>query len=129
MLPCLTLSIIRKGSRIKWSNPGKEVVPYPTPWCCSYRKGRLWVTLNYSHQQQLTTEYLLFIVDIVNTTFQIIYSIISLRFISKERGFFQQYKTKEKDGSKFFKYIISSVWKLDIIWRVFHDQWPIGTDG
>ena len=29
MLPCLTLSIIRYGSRVKWSNPGKGVVPYP----------------------------------------------------------------------------------------------------
>ena len=24
MPPCLTLSIIRYGSRVKWSNPGKE---------------------------------------------------------------------------------------------------------
>ena len=23
-IPCLTLSIIRYGSRVKWSNPGKE---------------------------------------------------------------------------------------------------------
>ena len=27
MPPCLTLSIIRYGSRVKWSNPGKGVVP------------------------------------------------------------------------------------------------------
>ena len=27
MRPCLTLSIIRYGSRVKWSNPGKGVVP------------------------------------------------------------------------------------------------------
>ena len=30
MLPCLTLSIIRYGSRIKWNNPRKGVVPFPT---------------------------------------------------------------------------------------------------
>ena len=30
MPPCLTLSIIRYGSRVKWSNPGKRVAPYPT---------------------------------------------------------------------------------------------------
>ena len=30
ILPCLTLRIIRYGSRVKWSNPGKGVVPYPT---------------------------------------------------------------------------------------------------
>ena len=21
--------------KVKWSNPGKEVAPSPTPWCCS----------------------------------------------------------------------------------------------
>ena len=39
MPPCLTLSIIRYGSRVKRSNPGKGVV--------SYRKGSLRVTLDY----------------------------------------------------------------------------------
>ena len=39
--PCLTLSIIRYVSRVKWINPGKGVVPSPTPWCSSYRKGSL----------------------------------------------------------------------------------------
>ena len=47
MPPCLTLSIIRYGSRVKWSNPGKGVAPSPTPWCSSYRKGSLRVTLDY----------------------------------------------------------------------------------
>ena len=46
MPPCLTLSIIRYVSRVKWSNPGKEVAPSPTPWCSSYRKGSLRVTLD-----------------------------------------------------------------------------------
>ena len=50
MPPYLTLSIIRYGSRVKWSNPWKEVAPFPTPWCSSYRKGNLWVTLDYSRQ-------------------------------------------------------------------------------
>ena len=39
MPPCLALSIIRYGSRVKWSNPGKLIAPSPTPWCSSYRKG------------------------------------------------------------------------------------------
>ena len=56
MPPCLTLSIIRYISRVKWSTPGKGVVPFPTPH--SYRKGNLWVTLDYSCQ--LTT-YKLFV--------------------------------------------------------------------
>ena len=47
MPPCLTLSIIRYGSRVKWSNPGNGVAPSPTPWCSSYRKGSLRVNLDY----------------------------------------------------------------------------------
>ena len=34
--PCLTLSIIRYVSRVKWSNPGKGVAPSPAPQCSSY---------------------------------------------------------------------------------------------
>ena len=48
--PCLTLSITRYGSKVKWVNPGKRVAPSPTPWYCSNRKGSLRVTLDYSHQ-------------------------------------------------------------------------------
>ena len=33
---CLTLSIIRYVSKVKWSNPEKGVAPSPTPRCCSY---------------------------------------------------------------------------------------------
>ena len=50
VLPCLTLSIIRLGSRVKWSNPGKGVASCPTPWCSSYWKGTLQVTLDYGRQ-------------------------------------------------------------------------------
>ena len=48
--PCLTLSIIRYRSKVKWSNPGKGVVPSHTPWCSSYHKGSLQVTLDYNRQ-------------------------------------------------------------------------------
>ena len=54
MPPCLTLSIIRYGSRVKWSNPGKGVAPFPTPWCSSYRKGSLRLTLDYGRQLYFT---------------------------------------------------------------------------
>ena len=50
MPPCLTLSIIRYGSRVKWSNPGEGVAPSLTPWCSCYRKESLWVTFNDGHQ-------------------------------------------------------------------------------
>ena len=36
MLTCLAFSIIRYGSRIKWSNQGKGVVPSPTLRYSSY---------------------------------------------------------------------------------------------
>ena len=39
MPPCLTLSIIRYRSSVKWSNPEKEVAPSPTPWCSSDGRG------------------------------------------------------------------------------------------
>ena len=55
MPPCLTLSIIRCGSRVKWSKPGKRLAPSLTPWCKSYRKGSLRVTLDNS--RQLTFEW------------------------------------------------------------------------
>ena len=58
MHPCLTLSIIRYESRVKWSNPGKGVAPSPTPWCSSYGKGestghpRLWSpTLTFTNSE------------------------------------------------------------------------------
>ena len=47
---CLTLIILRYGSRVKWSNPGKGVASSPTPWCSSYRKGSFRVALDYSRQ-------------------------------------------------------------------------------
>ena len=50
MLSCLTLSIIRYVSRVKWNSPVKGVAPFPTPWGSSYRKGSLRVTLNYGRQ-------------------------------------------------------------------------------
>ena len=50
MLPCLTLSIIRYGSRVKWCNPEKGVAPSPVPWYSFYRKGSVRVTLNYGRQ-------------------------------------------------------------------------------
>ena len=50
MQPCLTLSIIRYGSRVKWSNPGNGVAPSPTTRCSSYWKRSLRITLDYGWQ-------------------------------------------------------------------------------
>ena len=43
--PCLTLSIIRYGSKVKWSNIGNGVAIFPV-----LRKGSLRVTLDHSRQ-------------------------------------------------------------------------------
>ena len=48
--PCLTLSIIRYVSRVKWSNPRKGVAPLSTPRCSSYWNGNLRVALDYGRQ-------------------------------------------------------------------------------
>ena len=53
MPPCLTLCILRCRWRVKWSNPGKGVVPSPKPWCSSYWKRSIRVTLDNSHQLYL----------------------------------------------------------------------------
>ena len=53
ILPCLKLSNIRYVSRVKWRNPGKGVASFNTPRCCSYWKGSLLVTLDYSRQLYL----------------------------------------------------------------------------
>ena len=58
MLPCLTLNIIKYGSRVKWSNPEKELVSSPTPRCSCYRKGNLRVTLDYGHLLYLLLIYI-----------------------------------------------------------------------
>ena len=63
MPPCLTLSIVRYGSRVKWSNPGKGVAPSPTPWCSKLSKRepsghpRLWspTLLTYETFDQIET--------------------------------------------------------------------------
>ena len=56
MPPCLTLSIMRYGSRVKWINSGKGVAPSPTSWCSSNRKGSLLVTLDNVRQLYLLTK-------------------------------------------------------------------------
>ena len=57
MPPCLTLSIIRYGSRVKWSNLWKWVAPSPATRCSSYRKGNHRVTLDYGRQLYLLTSF------------------------------------------------------------------------
>ena len=48
--PCLTLSIIRYASGVKWSTLEKGAAPSPTPRCSSYWKRSLRVAFDYGHQ-------------------------------------------------------------------------------
>ena len=48
-----SLLTLRYASRVKWSNPGKGVTTSSIPWCGSYRKGSLRVTLHYGRQLYL----------------------------------------------------------------------------
>ena len=60
MLPCLTFSIIRYRSRVKVEQFRERSSALPTPWCSSYRKGSLRVTLDYGCKLYLhfgTREY------------------------------------------------------------------------
>ena len=60
--PCLTFGNIRYGSRVKWSNLGKGVAPFPTHRCSSYWKGAFWspsttvanFTFLYTHTHMYT---------------------------------------------------------------------------
>ena len=61
--PCLILSIIRLGSRVKWNNPGNGVAPSPTPRCSSYWKGSLRSsTLLISNYMVLSNNYYLIVI-------------------------------------------------------------------
>ena len=53
MPPCLTLGIVKYGSRVKWTNRGKGVTPSPTPRCSSYWKVSLRIALDYGRQLYL----------------------------------------------------------------------------
>ena len=72
-IPCLTLSIIRYVSRVKWSNPGKGVAPFPTPWCSSYGKGSFQVALNQGRQLYLHWYWLIYLLFEVSWSLQIFY--------------------------------------------------------
>ena len=56
ILLCLTLSIIRYVSWVKWSNLGEGVAPFPTTRCSSYWKGSLQVALDNGHQLYLLSD-------------------------------------------------------------------------
>ena len=57
MPPCLTLSIIRYGSRVKWSNPGKGVRPPLHLGVVAIEKGAFWSPSTMVANFTLTFKY------------------------------------------------------------------------
>ena len=88
MPPCLTLSIIRYGLKVKWGIPVKGVAPSPTPWCCSYQKGSLQVTLDYGRQLYLLT----YIVDKILENLKYALLLILHLPLKNTEGLFKQHK-------------------------------------
>ena len=62
---------------VKWVNPGKGVAPSATPWCSSYRKGSLRVTLDNGRQL-----YLFYVKD----SYQTVERIAEPVFINEKNG-------------------------------------------
>ena len=60
MLPCLTLSNIRYVSRVKWSNPGKEItVDIPSDQKTQPHTRKLWTWLKKRNLMKETESLLL----------------------------------------------------------------------
>ena len=74
--PCITFNIIRYESKVRGSSPGNGVTPSPTPWCSSYWKGSLRVTLDESHQLYFISPGISFIVNIWQTDIKILHDMI-----------------------------------------------------
>ena len=66
--PCLTLSVIRYGLRVKWSNQGKEVAPSPHLGVVAIEKVALW-----SHSTTITNFPLLIWFQVTTTILIILF--------------------------------------------------------
>ena len=84
--------------RVKWSNPRKGVVPYPTPWCRSYQKESLWVTLDYGHQLLIRQIGILFLSSSVFHCSQLVFILCHcLEIVCEKKGSFYFCKKVFKD--------------------------------
>ena len=105
--PCLTFSIIRYVSRIKWSNPGEGVVHSPVPRCRSYWKRSLRVALNYGRQL-----YFLFYLEPLQE------QSLRVRVDQKEmlRKWYLKFP-KPQDQSLTIRYSLMLYWRKNIYFR------------
>ena len=69
---CLTFGNIRYVSRVERSYPWKGVAPSFTPWCSSYRKASLLVTLDYGGQRYF---YFIMLYIYIMSTFRLSFHI------------------------------------------------------
>ena len=107
MPPCWTLSIIRYGSKVKWSNPGKGVASSSTPQCSSYRKGSLRVTLDWGRQlylPYLTTHTAERKFNVTNTHLMVSYSFSRLTLIRRSSMFGLEISLKRSEILNLGKY-------------------------
>ena len=51
--PMLKIQYYKVRTKVRCSNQGEKIDPSLTPWCSSYRKGGLRVTLDYGRQLYL----------------------------------------------------------------------------
>ena len=143
---CLTLSIIRYGSRVKWNNPGKGVAAFTTPWCSSYRKGNLRVTSKYGHQLYFISHTKLELLILVATPHEITaarpLSAYLKNHIRRTRHALNCWRSKDEFISDALlwipthgrvnvgrpdKNLFTSI--LDIVWKTCRERVMIGTEG
>ena len=87
ILSCLILSSIRYVSRVKWSKSKKGVAASLTPWCNSYLKGSLLVTLDYSRQSTIFTTIKISNVQIIFIAIFLSIMIFHLRTVKRYKVF------------------------------------------
>ena len=107
--PCLTLSIIRYGSRVKWSNQGKGIAPPPIPQCSSYWKGSLHVTLGYGRQ-------LYFSYETKKISHVIVLIFLGFKGISTIMGYSMSSHSTHGGGGGFYTHPKILVQKLTGVW-------------
>ena len=85
--------------KVKWSNPGKGIAPFPTPQCSSYWKGSPLIALDYS---RLLYFYFikLPVEPIANRLQQFKYSVILHPKVHREEAQGEHPKSEGKEGDR-----------------------------
>ena len=122
MPPCLTLSIITYGSKVKWGNLGKGAAISPTPRCSSYCKWSLPVALDYDKQTLYIYIYIYIYIFRINS---VLFGIYSKNYFSLVFGQFKMV-SNQTECSRFeqryvIKFSVSEKYKPCEIYRRISD--------